>query len=94
MNEVYLTVSEDARYVNIGVLINGELNIVQINFIDNIHNWGICIVDPDGICHTKLAAVSIDKITMRFNMEDTESTYTACVIRRDKGIDVNLIETI
>lgn len=54
-----ILVSEENRYVSLGLNIPDieEIQIFDVNFIKNTHNWGITVVDPDGKTTTKLTKI-------------------------------------
>ena len=49
MNEkkTWITVDGGSRYVGIGIENENELCIIDVNFIENEHYWGIFIADED-----------------------------------------------
>lgn len=55
-----ILVSEENRYVSLGLNIPDieEIQIFDVNFIKNTHNWGgVTVVDPDGKTTTKLTKI-------------------------------------
>ena len=54
------TVIKDTRYINIGYLVDDEIRIFQVNFIENAHYWGVTIIDPDGGAITRTAQYGND----------------------------------
>ena len=91
MKKTWVTVNDQADYVNLGVEINGELNIIQVNFINNCWNWGVTVVDPDGNTYTILNKTdSNDPIEVAFTTED--NAYKLLVYNQAGQIDVILCE--
>lgn len=62
---------DTTSYCHLGVEINGELNIVELNFINSNLNWGASIITPDGKIYTKVTSHKSNKpVTFKFNIDD------------------------
>ena len=81
LNDVWFTLEDSTQYVNLGVQINGELNIIQVNFIRNSANWGVVIVDPDGKTYTVLNQLKNSEMAKTFRINGSNSSYGLYVRR-------------
>lgn len=46
MKETFLSVDKHSKFITYGIEVEGELWIIDINFIDNAHFWGLCVAAP------------------------------------------------
>lgn len=75
------TVIKDTRYINIGYLVDDEIRIFQVNFIENAHYWGVTIIDPDGNAITRTAQYGNDILDIELAYEDLNMSVS--VLRSD-----------
>lgn len=90
MKETYITISDDTSFCNVGVSINEELEIIEINFIKNSRNWGILVVDPDGIIHNSIISNEKERIEISFDIESIK--YSLIVRKHDKRYELYIEE--
>lgn len=80
-----ILVSEENRYVSLGLSIPGveEIQIFDVNFIRNTHNWGITVVDPDGKSTTKLTKLCKNSLEVEINFDEYD--FDILVYYNDDG---------
>ena len=73
-NVLTILVSEENRYVSLGLDIPGieEIQIFDVNFIKNTHNWEITVVDPDGKTTTKLTKLCENSLEVEIIFDECD----------------------
>lgn len=86
----YLQISENMKYVNVGVEYDDDILFFQINFINNIQNWGIVVINPDGIVIANVKPYE-ENINMQFDFEGKR--FQILVVSPHNGMyEVNFME--
>lgn len=71
-NASSILVSEKNGYVSLGLNMPGieELQVFDLNFLRNAHNWGITVVDPDGNTTTKLTKLCKNSLEVEIKFDE------------------------
>lgn len=84
MKRTCLTVDKHSKFMTFGVEVNGDLWIIDINFINNDHFWGLCIGAPvdDGDAVNTITAKVGDDLMKELKIDDKKIT-----IRASEGVN-------
>ena len=84
-NASTILVSEKNGYVCLGLNMPGieELQMFDLNFLRNAHNWGVTVVDPDGKTTTKLTKLS--KVSLEVEIEFDGNEFILFVYYDDES---------
>lgn len=86
MNNIHLQIPEENRFINVGLLIEGELNYIDINFIKNPHYWGINIVNPDG--EDKVIMKPYNEYELIYNFGYKDKCINLTIMRTDNNYEI------
>lgn len=70
--------AKGAKYVNVGIVLNDDIAVFELNFFTNAHNWGVVLINPDGESVVKTVRLGTDIFGIESTYEDAVYTFDVC----------------